>query len=89
MIQNEDYELIPHEKDQWAVRILTGEFVETEFIYDTVRIEDGGSLYYSVIVLKTPRTDELTSSLEFQSLTGDIVIDFLSDMANNEENQKS
>lgn len=97
MIQNEDYELIPHENDDWAIRILTGEFVETEYTYGTICIRewddetgtvDGGVRYY-VTVLKTPRTEDLTNNLEFQSLTGDILIDVYNASVNKEGNQKS
>ena len=80
MKQNEDFELIPHGNDSWAIRILKGAFVETEYEYGALQLEDNGELRYAINILKTPRENELTEDLEFQSLTGDILFDIMAEI---------
>ena len=53
MIQNTDYEMIPNDVDGWDIRILTGEFNETVFTFEHLRVIDDG-LKYRISIVESP-----------------------------------
>ena len=55
MKENVDYEFVPLEDDpeHWAVRILTGDFVETVIRFDAIRIDGTSeSMKFSFTILQ-------------------------------------
>lgn len=56
MKQNEDFELIPGDDDEWwNVRILTGEYTETIFRFGKMAImEDSDTMAFDFSILSSP-----------------------------------
>ena len=72
--ENEDFELIPQDDDGWAVRILSGPFIETVVQYDTVKIDGTeGCLRYNFNILSTPTPDLQKEDQEFQQHIANIL----------------
>jgi len=64
--ENEDYELVPEQDDQWAVRILSGPFVETVVQYDTIRLDGKeGCLRYNFEIVSSPDPDLQKENQDF------------------------
>lgn len=74
MIENQDYELIPNEEDSWNIRIITGEYIETVFSFQTLKFDSKKEeLTFSVEIVYTPDPDLTTDDVEFQRCAGDIL----------------
>lgn len=77
MKENIDYELIPGKDEAWAIRLLTGDFIETEYQYNALVVsEDGENLTFSVDILKSP-IDKVDEDDSFQSVTGDVLLQII------------
>ena len=82
MIENKDYELIPNEEENWHVRILTGEYIETVFAFEALKINpEREELTFSVEIIYTPDPDVSTDDPEFQKIAGDILFDVLENIS--------
>lgn len=77
MKENIDYELIPHDNDMWAIRMLKGDYVETEYQYNVIRVREDDMLSYSVDILKSPMSDLTDKDSDFQVMTGHVLLDIL------------
>jgi len=72
--ENIDYELVPTDTDQWHVRFLTGDFIETVIEFGTIRFDgDTGTLRWNMEIISSPDPDLTTESLTFQEHCGNIL----------------
>jgi hypothetical protein len=90
MKQNEDYELIPGEGENWDIRILTGEFVETVLNFSKLRVtEDGENLSFNFDIVSSPdpllKADE---NVDLQNTAGMILSNILEEAAKAANNSK-
>lgn len=61
MVENVDYELVPGEGENWDIRILSGDFVETVLQYQKLTVsEDEEYIRFNFDVLSSP-VEDLTS----------------------------
>ena len=75
-IENVDYQLVPVEDmpEAWAVRILTGEFIETIIAYGAVAFNEvKDHLSYNFVVVTSPNDQAVTENEDLQVLAGDIL----------------
>lgn len=78
MKENIDYERIPGENDSWNVRILKGDYTETVYRYDVLKLdEELGALRYSASIISTPDDDLTIDNSSFQRHIGDILFSIL------------
>lgn len=62
-VENQDYELIPRDDNDWHVRVLTGEFVECIIRYGNVRFdEQNATMHFDFTVVES--TDESFDSAQ-------------------------
>ena len=77
--ESKDYELIPLEDDveSWGVRILTGQYSETNIKYGNVGFEGEGDdmmMKFNFDIISTPDEDlEVETNIELQELARDIL----------------
>lgn len=76
MIENIDYELIPqtHDPDAWAIRIMTGAFVETVIVFGAIsfnKVKD--QLEYSFSIVESPDTSISENNVELQNVVTQIL----------------
>lgn len=84
MKENEDYQLVPLDQDQWGVRLLTGPFIETVVTFGAVGINNElGQLEYNFTIESSPDTSLEASNLELQmhcsAILEAIILDGLDD----------
>ena len=76
------YQLIPHEKDRFAVRILEKKFNGIVFLigrvgFEPIEGEDQMTFKYEFEILDNPNNKKETKHLK--KLVGDIIMEFLND----------
>ena len=75
-IENVDYQLVPVEDmpEAWAVRILTGEFIETVIAFGAIAFNEvKDHLSYSFVVVTSPNDQAVTENEDLQLLAGNIL----------------
>jgi hypothetical protein len=77
LIELKDYELIPAEGDDqaWAVRILTGNYVETVLQFQAIsfnRVEEG-VMSFNFEVVSSPDPELTVENIELQEYAGDLL----------------
>ena len=79
MKENEDYELVPGAGENWDVRILTGNYVETVLNFSKLQIaEDGEHLNFNFDVVSSPDPSlDPKTDIDLQSTAGMILSDIL------------
>ena len=79
MKQNEDYELIPGNGENWDVRILTGDFTETVLNFSKLKVtEDGEHLSFNFDIVSTPDLElNADENIDLQNVAGVILSDIL------------
>ena len=79
MKENIDYELIPGEGENWDIRILTGEFVETVINYKQLQVaDDGEHLTFNFNVVTSPDEDiDAETNVDLQNTAAMILSDIL------------
>lgn len=77
--ENIDYELIPGEGENWDIRILTGEFVETVINYKQLQVaDDGEHLTFNFNVVTSPDEDlDAETNVDLQNTAAMILSDIL------------
>ena len=77
LIELKDYELIPAEDDEqaWAVRILSGDFVETVIRYGSISFNEAeeGMMTFNFAVISSPDPELTTENVELQDYAGDLL----------------
>lgn len=77
LIELKDYELIPAEDDEqaWAVRILTGDYVETVLRYGAIGFnqEEEGVMTFNFGVISSPDPDLTSENADLQEYAGDLL----------------
>lgn len=77
LIELKDYELIPAEEDEqaWAVRILTGDYVETVIRYGAISFNEveEGVMTFNFAVISSPDPELTTEDVSFQEYVGDLL----------------
>lgn len=88
MKENVDYMLVPRDNDSWDVRVLTGNYAETTFVFGNLSIDEKTeSLNYNVDIMYSPDEDLVVSNPDFQAVTGEILHDILEQSLSNLEEQ--
>lgn len=82
-IENKDYEFIPGDKDDWQIRFLTGDFIESVIQYGTIRMEDGEQMTFDFHVETSPDKTLNSENEELQKHAGDILISIIEDAIEN------
>ena len=82
LVENIDYELIPQdESENWSIRILKGDFVETVIQFGMLRVaEDGESMKYDFNVIQSPNDEAVIENDALQELAGDVLFSILNSM---------
>lgn len=83
MIELKDYELIPADGDDqaWAVRILTGDYVETVLQFQAIsfnRVAEG-VMSFNFDVVSSPDPDLTTENVNLQEYAGDLLQAIIAD----------
>ena len=82
-IENKDYEFIPGDNDDWKIRFLTGDFIESVIQYGTIRMEDGEQMTFDFHVETSPDEELNSENKELQNHAGDILISIIEDAIEN------
>lgn len=79
LVENVDYELIPGEGENWDIRILTGEFVETVINYKQLQVaDDGEHLTFNFNVVTSPDEGlDAETNVDLQNTAAMILSDIL------------
>lgn len=85
MIENKDYELIPGDGNYWNIRILTGDYIETEFRYNTISIKEDEKVHYETEVVKSTRGEdwEADADIDWHFVTAEILTNIFEIAAEN------
>lgn len=75
-IENVDYRLVPVQDapDAWAVRILTGPYIETVLAYGAIsfnKVKD--HLSFNFMVVESPNEEAVESSKEMQDVAAELL----------------
>lgn len=89
MKENEDYELIPGNGENWDVRILLGDFTETVVNFKELKVsEDAKHLTFNFEIVSTPDPDLTEESEELQQHVGSVLGDILENSVARMESKK-
>lgn len=79
LVENVDYELIPGAGENWDIRILTGEFVETIINYKQLQVaDDGEHLTFNFNVVTSPDEGlDAETNMDLQNAAAMILSDIL------------
>lgn len=90
MIENEDYELIPADDEQWNVRVLSGIYNETVIEFGALKIKDDpandcGILKFDFNIIESPDQSLTTDDKNFEKFCGDMLVSILESAIENKE----
>ena len=87
LVENIDYELFPQdESENWSIRILKGDFVETVIQFGMLRVvEDGESMKYDFNVIQSPNDEAVIENDALQELAGDVLFSILNSLNEKEK----
>ena len=84
--QNVDYELIPGDNNDWKVRILKGDFIETVFKFGNVNFTDDDlMLQFDFTLEYSPDPDVKSTNAELQKAASNILHSLLIGMVNDNQ----
>jgi len=74
LVELKDYELVPAPEDEqaWAVRVLSGDYVETVLRFGTIKANKG-VLNFDFAVISSPDPDLTTEDISLQEYAGDLL----------------
>jgi len=75
LVELKDYELIPAEDDDqaWAVRVVTGDYVETVLRFGAIAIKEDGIMTFNFTVVSSPNPDLTSEDVDLQEYAGDLL----------------
>ena len=76
LTENVDYCFIPHEslEDAWAVRIMSGDFIETLIAYNAIAFNEvKDCLTYNFVVVSSPDDNAVDTNEELQQKATEIL----------------
>lgn len=77
LVELKDYELIPDSNniDDWNVRILSGNYVETVLKYGAISINEQGKdvMTFNFDVISSPDSELTVDNIELQEYAGDLL----------------
>lgn len=82
-IENKDYEFIPGSNDDWKIRFLSGDFIESVIKFGTIRMADGDQMTFDFHIETSPDETLSTENEELQKHAGDILISIIEDAIEN------
>jgi|TARA_B110000259_G_scaffold148743_1_gene167832 hypothetical protein len=82
-IENKDYEFIPSDKDDWQIRFLSGDFIESVIKFGTIRMAHGDQMTFDFHVETSPDETLSAENEELQKHAGDILISIIEDAIEN------
>lgn len=80
MVESKDYELIVHDsvEDAWAIRILTGDFVETVLKFGAISLNEFAEhISFNFTVLESPDETATTDNEDLQFVCARILEDVI------------
>jgi len=84
LIENKDYELIPSSGDpndeNWRIRVLNGDFVETIFQFEPLELDEDQHLKYNFRVIQSPSDEAVNENKALQDLVGDVLFSIFNTM---------
>lgn len=87
--ENEDYELIPGQGENWDVRLLEGPFPETVVAFNQLKVSDDGEhLRFNFDLVSSPNDDLTEENEELQQYMADVLNAILANAASIMENKK-
>lgn len=87
--ENEDYELIPGQGENWDVRLLEGPFPETVVAFNQLKVSDDGEhLRFNFDLISSPDPDLTEENEELQQHMADVLNAILENAAAIMENKK-
>lgn len=74
LVELKDYELVPAPEDDqaWAVRVLSGDYIETILRFGTIKANKG-VLNFDFAVVSSPDPDLTTEDTDLQEYAGDLL----------------
>lgn len=85
MIENQDYQLIPGDKESWNIRFLKGPFIETVISFGKLEIkEDSDLLSFNIEVEYTPDDTITVKNTELQEASGEVLKSILTNILEKE-----
>ena len=78
--ENKDYELVPGDDNNWAIRFLNGEFIETVIAYGNTKIDgtdDDPVLSFDFGVVSSPIEEIDPENIALQDAAGDVLYSIL------------
>lgn len=82
-IENKDYEFIPGSNDDWKIRFLSGDFIESVIKFGTIRMADGDQMTFDFHLETSPDETLSPENEELQKHAGDILISIIEDAIEN------
>ena len=74
--ENVDYEMVPGEEENWCIRIMTGNFVETVFAFGELKVsgeDDEPMMSFNFDIISTPDPDLEPEDTALQLVVGDVL----------------
>lgn len=79
ILENVDYEFIPHGETDWHVRILTGDFVESVIQFGALQENaENGEINFSFELISSPDADLSVENTSLQNHVGNILLSIIS-----------
>ena len=92
LIENRDYQFIPvnrNNTESWDIRILEGEFVETVFYFDKLRVaDDGQHIKFNFHIVSTPNPDLTIDDTGLQQYVGMVLYNILENSVSGDSKQE-
>lgn len=87
--ENIDYEMIPGEGENWDIRILTGEFIETVINFKKIQVSDDGEhLTFNFNIISTPEEDlDVETNTDLQNTAAMVLSSILENSVMRENNK--
>lgn len=82
-IENQNFEFVPGENDDWQIRFLTGNYIETIIQYGTIRINEGEQMAFDFEIVSSPDNDLTTDDEELQNHASDVLVAIIEDAIKN------
>jgi len=71
--ENEQYELIPAEKDHWHIRIMEGDFIESVISFGAIRIKKDDHINFDFSLHSSQIEDLTVDNIDLQRYAGKIL----------------
>ena len=84
MIEKQDYELIPGEDDNWNIRFLKGDYIESVMTFNTIKVV-GEELHFDYSLISSPDDNLKEDDQDFQVVVQKVLLSILESAIGNQE----